>query len=147
MKTIGFKNTDRRSLFIGGAILILIMFCLIYPAISMNILKHKRQMLGEELGISFENYPPLINFPYAYFEEELVLGMDKAKVHEIVRGYKSKFVCSEGKSELYYFYSAIKDEALQIEVFYDDQNTFSTVKVYDLNSGNPYDDDCLLLKR
>jgi hypothetical protein len=77
----------------------------------------KQQELAHELNVNFKDYPAPYTFPEGYFVTILTPDMNIEAVHKFVLGYEKVFQC--GESEVYYYFSENREDALIFKISYD----------------------------
>jgi hypothetical protein len=80
----------------------------------------KQQQLAGDLKININDYPEPYTFPEGYFVTTLTSGMNIEAVHKLVLGYEKVFHC--GESEVYYYFSENRENALKFRIFYDENH-------------------------
>jgi hypothetical protein len=133
----------KKPLIIGMAIFVLLTCVSI---ISMwvyfshrNPYKKEQEKLAILLGINIKDYPYERAFPIGYFYKVLKPGMSISEIHGLVQGYEKVLRCSTGEpayyySEVYYYFGTGDQDALPIELFYNEQGGFEDFQTEDDDS-------------
>jgi len=128
----------KKNIVLFAVLLILLLVCLVFAGCKTwdDPYSLERENLANKLGVNISDYPDR-SFPINYFTDVLKPGMNSEEVHQIMRGYKSVFLCNTNSShntEFYYFLSTNDDTADRILVWYDERGKLDHTTVEDENS-------------
>ena len=107
--------------------------------------ERQKAQLAQGLGVDPRQWLRPVVFPLGYFWSVLTKGMPRAEVHGIVHGHERVLRCGSSedayKSEVYYFFSNRRSDALRMQVRYLDDRVAGLQG--DDNSNSIYDESCV----
>jgi hypothetical protein len=120
---------------------LLIMSMIVSSCASHNPYTLDQIDLANYLRVEIEDYPYPKAFPAGYFDTVLKPGIALGEVHIIVQGY-SKVLHCDAYREVYYYFSAYDQDALRIEMLYDESGRYEELREEDENSKTISTSDC-----